>query len=148
GLLPARGPAPARGAARPRESSTPGVGTPRMTIARPCGRLAAAALPLVLILVAGARADKVTLRNGTVYHGLLDEEETVVSIFEGSSRTVIRNSKIAKNGIQNEAEPKQEIFRPQQPIEVHGGAMPKDVIGVKAGPWDTNGRRSFQYTSP
>ena len=36
-------------------------------------------------------------------------------------------------------------FKLVQPLVVHGGLMPTDVVSVEAGPWDERGRRPFRY---
>ena len=38
-----------------------------------------------------------------------------------------------------------EKFQLVQPLVVHGGLMPKDVVSVEAGPWDERGRRPIRY---
>src|SRR5262249_40487148 len=38
-----------------------------------------------------------------------------------------------------------ERFQLIQPIVVHAGSMPKEVISVEAKPWDDRGRRDFRY---
>src|SRR5262249_54523596 len=38
-----------------------------------------------------------------------------------------------------------ERFQLVQPMVVHGGSMPKEVLSVEAGPWDERGRRRFRY---
>src|SRR5262249_25485456 len=38
-----------------------------------------------------------------------------------------------------------ERFELIQPIVVHAGSMPKEVLSVEAEPWDEHGRRAFRY---
>ena len=38
-----------------------------------------------------------------------------------------------------------EKFSLVQPLVVHAGSMPKEVLGVQAGPWNEKGRRPFRY---
>jgi pimeloyl-ACP methyl ester carboxylesterase len=105
----------------------------------------------VLVLVFAAtpavvRADTVALKNGSVYRGVVDRDNTIVSIFDGLKRVVIRDSKVAK--IEADASFRNlEEFRIEQPLLVHGGAMPKEIVSVKAEPWSKKGRRPFQYVS-
>ncbi|MEO6810682.1 MAG: alpha/beta hydrolase, partial [Isosphaeraceae bacterium] len=94
-----------------------------------------------------AGADTVILKNGTVYRGLVDTDNTIVSIFDGMTRTVVRDTKIERTI--HGAEPKYEQFPLLgQPLEVHGGKMPTYAINIKATPWDAFGRRRFEYVGP
>jgi pimeloyl-ACP methyl ester carboxylesterase len=106
-------------------------------------------------LVAGAflfsvstacRADSVIMKNGMVYRsqGPPDKDNTLVVIWDGLKRVVVRDSKIEKINADN-AFRTGEVFRLDQPIEKHGGAMPRDLISVEAGPWNQIGRRTFQF---
>jgi pimeloyl-ACP methyl ester carboxylesterase len=117
-----------------------------MTTARWRGPLAAALALAALAPTAPAVADTVTLKSGVAYHGQVDVDDTLVSIFDGLSRVVVRDTKIAKTV--KEAEPKYEVFRPVQPLEVHGGVMPVAAYSIKASPWDKYGRRQFEYLGP
>ena len=101
-------------------------------------------VPLIALLVAvPAPADVVTLKNGGVYKGLVDNEDTLVSIFDGMSRTVVRDTKVAR--IDKDAEPKPAAFPLVQPMDVHAGSMPPFAYNVRITPWDQYGRRSFRY---
>src|SRR4051812_13894265 len=71
-----------------------------------------------------ARADRVTLKNGAVYEGTRDRDNTIVSIFDEIRRIILHNAKIER--IDSDAGTGSfERFRLVQPIEVHGGAMPE-----------------------
>ncbi|MGE5756287.1 MAG: alpha/beta hydrolase, partial [Planctomycetaceae bacterium] len=101
-----------------------------------------------LVLVPGvpipARGDTVTLKNGVVYRGVLDRDNTIIWISDGLKRVVIRDSKIAK--IKPDGSYRSlEWFKLEQPLVVHGGVMPKEVVGVEATPWDDRGRRQFRF---
>ncbi|HMB06684.1 MAG TPA: alpha/beta hydrolase [Isosphaeraceae bacterium] len=101
-----------------------------------------------LVLVPGvpipARGDTVTLKNGVVYRGVLDRDNTIIWISDGLKRVVIRDSKIAK--IKPDGSYRNlEWFKLEQPLVVHGGVMPKEVVGVEATPWDDRGRRQFRF---
>ena len=103
------------------------------------GLLATAAAP--------ALADVVVLKNGLVYRGSVDKEPPVVQVFDSLKRVVIRDTKVQKiDG--NDAPEKLERFLPQQPLEVHAGAMPPYAINIQATPWDETGRRTFKYLGP
>jgi acetyl esterase/lipase len=105
---------------------------------------AAAALLLLLAVPVPARCDTVVLKNGSIYRGVIDRDNTVVSVFDGLKRVVIRDSKIAR--IDPDASFRNlEWFRIEQPLVVHGGAMPKEVLSVKAEPFNDKGRRLFRY---
>src|SRR5258708_37837886 len=106
-------------------------------------RLLSALLP-ALLTAAVVRADTIVTKNGNVYRGVVDRDNTLVWIFDGLKRVVIRDSKIAR--IEPDASFRNlEWFKIEQPLVVHGGAMPKEVLSVKAEPWNNKGRRLFQY---
>ncbi len=92
------------------------------------------------------RGDSVIMKNGMVYRsqGTPDKDNTLVYIWDGLKRVVVRDSKIEKIEADN-AFRTGERFQLVQPIVVHGGLMPKEVISVEAGPWNDRGRRSFRY---
>jgi pimeloyl-ACP methyl ester carboxylesterase len=107
--------------------------------------------PFVLALVVGApathaRADVVTMKDGRVLNGLVDNDGTLVSIFdhEGLRRTVVRDSKIESTT--SAPAPRAERFRLVQPLTVHAGQMPPVAYDIDAAPWDALGRRKFRYT--
>jgi pimeloyl-ACP methyl ester carboxylesterase len=91
-----------------------------------------------------ARGDSVTMKTGVVYRGTVDRDNTIISIFDGLRRVVVRDSKITKiesdDPFQNH-----ERFRLIQPMSKHGGVMPHDVLAVEAEPWNDRGRRWFRY---
>jgi pimeloyl-ACP methyl ester carboxylesterase len=90
------------------------------------------------------RGDTVVLKNGNIYRGVIDRDNTVVSVFDGLKRVVIRDSKIAR--IDPDASFRNlEWFRIEQPLVVHGGTMPKEVLSVTAQPFNDRGRRLFTY---
>src|SRR5690242_9285707 len=101
-------------------------------------RLAVASL-LVMLTAAVTRGDTILLKNGNVYRGVVDRDNTLVWIFDGLKRVVIRDSKIEK--IEPDAAFRNlEWFKIEQPLVVHGGSMPREVVGVKAEPWNEKGR--------
>ena len=61
-----------------------------------------------------------------------------------SRRSSIRDSKIERI-VGDNAFRTGEKFQLVQPLVVHAGAMPKEVISVEAGAWNDRGRRSFRY---
>jgi pimeloyl-ACP methyl ester carboxylesterase len=90
--------------------------------------------------------DSVIMKNGIVYRGqgAPDRDNTLVYIFDGLKRIVVRDSKIEKIEADN-AFRTGERFELRQPMSVHGGLMPKEVLSVHAEPWDDLGRRSFLF---
>lgn len=105
-------------------------------------------LSAILLLLAGqaASAEKVILKNGTVYRGTVDRDNTIVWIFDGLKRVVVCESKIEKK------EPDTtfgvwETFKLVQPLVQHAGSMPKEAFDIKVTPWNDRGRRTFQYES-
>jgi pimeloyl-ACP methyl ester carboxylesterase len=110
---------------------------------------ACSALLLSSWLLCGAaatRGDTITLKNGLVYfsQGAPDKDGTLVYIWDGLKKTVIRDSKIARI-VGDNTYRAGEKFQLVQPLVVHAGSMPKEVISVQAGPWNDKGRRSFHY---
>lgn len=97
---------------------------------------------------AAAIGDSVTTKNGVVYRGVVDKDNTLVSILDadGLKRIVIRDTKIDR--IASEKAERGETFDIVQEMTVHTGAMPEVVLNVTAGPWNNSGRRSFSYYVP
>src|SRR5579871_2983717 len=117
-------------------------------IPRPWLKRLRPALTFVILLTAAspAWAELVILRNGIVYRGSVDHDNTIVWVFDGLKRVVIRDSKIAKR------EPDTtfgawEIFKLVQPLVQHAGVMPKEAFDIKTTPWNDRGRRSFSFLS-
>ncbi len=95
---------------------------------------------------AGGRADTITLKNGMIYlsQGTPDRDGTLIFLWDGLKKTVFNNSKIVKMEGDNTYRTG-EKFRLVQPLEVHAGRMPSEVLSVQAGSWNEKGRRSFRY---
>ena len=92
------------------------------------------------------RADRVIMKNGLVYvsQGTPDKDNSLVYIWDGLKRVVVRDSKVEKMVPGNDYRTG-ERFQFVQPIVVHAGSMPKEVLSVESGPWDDRGRRTFRY---
>ena len=99
-----------------------------------------------LAAVTLCRGDSVIMKSGVVYRsmGQPDRDNTLVYISDGLKRVVVRDSRIERIE-PNNAFRGGEKFQLVQPLVVHGGLMPKDVVSVEAGPWDERGRRTFRY---
>jgi pimeloyl-ACP methyl ester carboxylesterase len=93
-----------------------------------------------------ARAEVITLKSGVVYQGETDKDNTLLSIFSDRKRIIIRDTKVAT--IEPGAAERYELFHVDQPLTVHGGAMPAYAIAIKAGPWSQEARRTFEYVGP
>ena len=100
-------------------------------------------------LASFAAAETVVLKNGVVYRGAVDRDNTIVSIFDpdGLKQVVLRDSKIARTS-GDEGSASVEVFSIDQPLTKHAGEMPTIAYGVKATPWDKFGRRQFRYIGP
>jgi dienelactone hydrolase len=114
-----------------------------------CGRLGVLLLALAVVTLgsrAECRADKVIMKNGLVYvsQGNPDKDNSLVYIWDGLKRVVVRDSKVEKMVPGNDYRTG-ERFQLIQPLTKHAGEMPKEVISVEAGPWDDRGRRTFRY---
>jgi pimeloyl-ACP methyl ester carboxylesterase len=104
---------------------------------------------LALPAIGGARADTVTMKNGIIYRcqGTPDRDNTLVYLWDGLKRIVVRDSKIDHITADNSFR-MGEMFKLDQPMTVHAGKMPEDVVSVEASQWDEKGRRTFQYVGP
>ncbi|MDR3619265.1 MAG: alpha/beta hydrolase [Paludisphaera borealis] len=91
-------------------------------------------------------ADSVIMKNGMTFRtvGPPDKDGTLVFLWDGLKKTVIRDSKIERVVPDNTLRTG-EKFQLVQPLIVHAGIMPKEVISVEAGPWNEKGRRQFRY---
>ena len=98
----------------------------------------------VALLAVSAGADEVITKNKLIYRGTVDKDNTLRHISDGLKRVVIRDSKIERI-IPGDSFRRFDAFLIDQPIEVHGGAMPKAVVDVHATGWDAKGRREFRY---
>jgi len=97
-------------------------------------------------VVGHTRADTVTMKNGIVYRcqGAPDRDNTLVYMWDGLKRIVVRDSKIDRISADNSFRTG-ELFKLDQPLVVHGLNMPKDVISVQTSAWNEKGRRRFRY---
>ncbi len=113
-------------------------------------RRAFAAVMLTWVVAAGgvgpARSETVTLKTGVVYKGAVDKDGTIITIFDGLKRVVVRETKVAS--VEDDALEQFETFHVEQPLTVHAGVMPPAIVGVKGGAWELNGRRQFEYLAP
>jgi len=100
----------------------------------------------LLGMAATIQGDTITLKNGMVYlsQGAPDRDATLVYIWDGLKKTVIRDSKIERM-VGDNTYRTGEKFSLDQPLVVYAGSMPKVVLSVLAGPWNKNGRRPFRY---
>ncbi len=90
--------------------------------------------------------DSIVLKNGTVYRGFLDKDNTLAFVYDGLKRTIFYNSKIDRVESDNSFS-KLERFQLVQPLEVHVGVQPPAAVNIETTPWDEKGRRSFRYTN-
>ena len=107
---------------------------------RDSGRLLTAGVLAAACFLAVAarpgRADTVIMKSGVTYRSMgAPIETTRSSTFPTGSGIVVRDSRIERIE-PNNASAGGEKFQLVQPLVVHGGLMPKDVVSVDAGPWD------------
>jgi len=110
-------------------------------------RLAALLLAaLASVPAVAARADSVVMKNGQTFETIRppDRDNTLMFLWDGLKKIVVRDSKVQRV-IPGGTLGTGEKFSLVQPMTVHAGAMPKDVLGVIAEPWNEKGRRQFQY---
>ncbi len=106
-----------------------------------------APLLAALVLPTGvARADSVVMKTGQTFRtlGPPDRDNTLMFLWDGLKKVVVRDSKV-DHVIPDGSLRTGEKFSLVQPMTVHGGVMPKDVVGVVAEPWNEKGRRQFQF---
>ncbi len=98
------------------------------------------------VLNQAGRGDTITMKNGIIYRsqGSPDKDGTLVYLWDGLKKTVIRDSKIERI-VGDNTYRTGEKFQLVQPLTVHAGSMPKEVVSVQAGAWNERGRRSFRY---
>jgi hypothetical protein len=109
--------------------------------------LATAATVTLATLAVGparGRADTLTMKSGVVYRGVVDRDTTDWSVFDGLRRVIFHNTKVARRD-PDANEPAPEVFRLEQPLQVHVGTMPEFILEAEATPWDKFGRRIFTY---
>ena len=108
--------------------------------------LATSALIAASMASGVARGDAVVLKNGTVYRGTVDRDNTLVFVNDNLKRVIFYNSKIAK--VESDAGfSKLERFALVQPLEVHVGVQPAAAVDIQSTPWDAKGRRAFRYVN-
>jgi dienelactone hydrolase len=90
--------------------------------------------------------DSIVLKNGTVYRGILDKDDTLAFVSDNLKRTIFYNSKIDRVDSVNNFS-KLERFAISQPLDVHVGVQPPAAVGIESTPWDDKGRRAFRYTN-
>lgn len=100
----------------------------------------------VVLAVPTALADRVRMRSDLVYEGLVQHDETIVTITDDLRRIIVRDSRVVKIE-KNAANRTLESFVLDQPIEVRSApaSLPSIVLGVQAGPFDAYGQRPFSY---
>ncbi len=112
----------------------------------PWARFVGAILILTVCASELQSAEKVVLKNGMVFYGSVDRDNTIVWIFDGLKRVVTRDSKIAS--IESDSTfGTWEVFKIHQPLVRHAGVMPKEAFDIVTTPWNDRGRRTFTFTS-
>ena len=93
-----------------------------------------------------ARADTVVMKNGVSYRTLTppERDNTLMYLWDGVKKIIVRDSKVERV-VSDTSLRSGEKFSLVQPLTVHAGVMPKEVVNVVAEPWDEKGRRRFQY---
>jgi enterochelin esterase-like enzyme len=106
--------------------------------------LALTGLTALGVVCTAVLGDSVVLKNGIVYRGAIDKDKPLLWVYDGLKRVVLRDSKVAR--IESDTSYRNlEVFKIEQPLVVHAGSMPREVVSVKASPWNDRGRRDFAY---
>ncbi|WP_165071815.1 carboxylesterase family protein [Paludisphaera rhizosphaerae] len=103
-------------------------------------------LAAALTNTVASRGDTVIMKNGMSYRTVTtpEKDNTLLYLWDGTRKIVVRDSKVERI-IPDNVLRTGEKFSLVQPLEKHGGLMPKEVVSVAAEPWDEKGRRRFQY---
>jgi hypothetical protein len=122
---------------------------------RPSRRSWAALLALLSLAIVASRAtrsDTIVLKNGLIYRGVVDRDNTLLWVYDGLKRVVLRNTRVAR--IESDASLRNtEVFQIKQPLVVHAGEMPKEVVRVDASAparwlsWNRRSTNSGRITS-
>ena len=108
-------------------------------------RVAAAAFVCAVVAPAGkAVGDAVILKTGVILKGTVNKDMTIVQVFDGLKRIVVRDTKILRIEPSGPP-PAYETFHYLIPLGVNGGGMPKEAVVVQATPWNDRARRTFSY---
>ena len=97
---------------------------------------------------AACRGDSVIMKSGIVLPslGAPDRDNTLVYIWDGVKRVKVRDSRIERVEANNAFRGGRD-FKLVQPLVVHGGLMPTDVVSVEAGPWDDAAAGNFDTSA-
>src|SRR3954454_14372815 len=98
-------------------------------------RLLFFATGLLFAATVAARGDTVVLKNGGVYRGVVDQDNTLVYVFDGLKLGVIREPILART-VPDASYRKLESFKIEQPLVVTWGSMSYLVINVTSEPWN------------
>ncbi len=114
----------------------------------PFGRgLTIAAGALAVLGACAVRGDDVYMKNGLVYKGTVDKDNTLRQISDGLKRVVVRDSKIARV-VPRDSYRRFEAFGIDQPIEVHSGVMPSAAYGIVVDPLGREGPARVPLREP
>ena len=100
---------------------------------------------LFLSLSALTFGENVVLKNGIVYRGVIDQDNTIVFIFDGLKRVVVRGPKIARIESRRVVRQPRKSSSSSSRSSCTAASMPKEAFGIKATPWNDKGRRQFEY---
>jgi len=104
---------------------------------------------LIAIAVIGtpaipSRGDSVVLKNGVVYRGVLDRDNTIVWVYDGLKRIVVRDSKIAR--IESDASYRNlEVFQDRAAADRPRRPDAQGDLEHQAGALEQPRRRAFTY---
>src|SRR4051812_37035720 len=98
---------------------------------------------LLLTVTVPTLGDTIVLKNGLIYRGTTQQDNTLVFVYDGLKQVVIRDSKIARRVADNSVGNK-EVFKLDQPIVQHAGVMPKEAYDIKASRWNERAQRTFE----
>ncbi len=117
-------------------------------------RLLASILCILLMTLSGAESTygqgfatskTVVLRDGEIYQGLVEKDNTIISVTSPLKRVMFRFTR-KKEEFEEASPPAGNTFQLIQPDKVEArGKFPEVAVDIQAGPWDEDGRRLFEY---
>ncbi|MFM1801464.1 MAG: hypothetical protein RJA81_816 [Planctomycetota bacterium] len=103
----------------------------------------------ILAATATTWADRFVMKTGETYVGHYERDGVIMGCFDGVKRTLFRATRLEsrEEGAGLGSWESFKLIQPKKGTFI-SNQMPTVLVGVKSGPWDSFGRRTFQYRSP